>query len=420
MRISTGVIVLLAVGLAGLPAAAQNAAFQQFLLNVCTAGQAGDLENRCQTPADAGANRGQVAGDSQDSLNPTQSLGNVANALAETRARLKALEEHMGARRDEMRDAPAAPPAGRAATESFDMTGWSLLVQGRGAWTERTPSSRERGFEADSAGLQVGADYRVTDHWLVGALVGYDRRQSAFDQDAPGSLFTPPSNDGDSDGDSYSLSLFTTRNFGEHWYADGIATVTRSSYRFRRQAVFLQSNRAFQPQLAVNTAGDTDGYQYALGLGAGYQGNLGAFGYNAYARLDHEYAQIDGYTESGGNGLAMRFAETSNRQTLATAGLGLSYAISTGFGVVLPQLFGEYVNGLDVAASTSRSSYVADGSGANLTVTGDEPDGDYGRLGASVVLVLPNGWMPFLAYDQDVGRAYVDERRLAGGLRLEF
>ena len=61
-----------------------------------------------------------------------------------------------------------------------------------------------------------------------------------------------------------------------------------------------------------------------------------------------------------------------------------------------------------------------DATSTRFSVTGDEPDGDFGRLGFSLLAVLPNGWLPFVAYEQDVGRAYFDEIRLTAGLRAEF
>ena len=422
MRVRHGIRSMLAGGAAlcfALPAAAQNAAYQQFLQDVCGTAQSGELENRCQTGADGGDNRGQIAVESQESLNPSQPLGTAANAAAETRARLEALKEHLAKRRQETDgDVPAPDPAG--AIEAFGLSGFSLLAQVRGRLTDRGASSLERGFEADAVGLQVGGDYRITDDWLVGALVGYDRRDSEFDGDGAGVLFAPPPTSGGSDADSYSLSVFTTRNFAGGFYAEALATVTASDYRLSRDAAFLQPNRGFQPQVDVRTTADTQGRQYAVSVGAGWQQGFGAFSTTLYGRIDHDRVEIDGYAESGGSGLAMRFDDLETRQTYANLGARLSYAWSTGFGVLLPQVHGEYVHGLDVEAATSTSAFVQDATSTRFSVTGDEPDGDFGRLGFSLLAVLPNGWLPFVAYEQDVGRAYFDEIRLTAGLRAEF
>jgi hypothetical protein len=53
-------------------------------------------------------------------------------------------------------------------------------------------------------------------------------------------------------------------------------------------------------------------------------------------------------------------------------------------------------------------------------VSGDDPDRDYLNASAGLVLVLAEGWMPFVDYEVLVGHSFLDRHRVALGVRKEF
>ncbi|MEJ2214839.1 MAG: autotransporter domain-containing protein, partial [Gammaproteobacteria bacterium] len=193
--------------------------FQQFVFQACD-GATGDLETRCDDSNNASDDsdnvkrRGNLSGDSEDSLIPTQSLTNTTNALAQTRARIKALMEKARERANAQQTGILDEATGtRAITEAFQQTGYRLLLQAEYGDLDRDESELERGYETESYLFKIGADYRIADDFLVGALVGIDRYDQTFDADLPGVNFVPQANEGDSDVSNISLNVFATKNF---------------------------------------------------------------------------------------------------------------------------------------------------------------------------------------------------------------
>ena len=60
-------------------------------------------------------------------------------------------------------------------------------------------------------------------------------------------------------------------------------------------------------------------------------------------------------------------------------------------------------------------------SGNNVYVLdGDGPDTDYFNVGAGLVFLLTNGWMPFVDYQVMLGVDDIEQWRITAGLRKEL
>lgn len=394
--------------------ASPGATFQTFLFDACNTAT-GELLTRCQDSFD-GQQNGNLSGDSEDSLAPTQALSNGANALAATKARIKALAERMANRRD---GEAAATSSGREVVEQFQMEGYSLLFQVQHGNTDREVTDLERGYETDSFSVRVGADYRLKDNWLLGAMVGIDRQRTDFDADAPGRNFSPASKEGASDVDNLSLSVFSTYNVGENFYVEGLVSLIFSDYTFERNVIFQESSRT-TPQTSVNTVADTDGTQVDVSLAAGYDFAIDATDLGVYGRLEYQDGRIDDYTETGGAGFAMHFEEQDTDAFSATIGVRMSRAYSTQTGVLVPQVSFEYYKAFDQTTPKTTANLVLDASNNQLTYVGDEPDDSYFRLALGLSGVAQNGIMGFIRYEQDIARDHIDDRRISAGVRIEY
>lgn len=390
--------------------------FQSFLFNACSTAS-GDLLNRCVESND-GVQDGNVSGDSEDSLAPTQSLSNATNALAETRSRIKALSKRMADKRNEQ-NGSSSSGGGSSIKEVFRQNGFSVLVQTQYSIAERDATDLERGYETDSRSISGGVDYRIQDNWLVGGMIAIDRASTDFDADQAGNNFTPAQNEGSSDADSVSLNLFSTYQINENVYIEGLASWVRSDYEFNRNVIFQESSRT-TPQTSVQTSADTDGDQFVVSLGAGYDKAFGATQVGIYGRLDYQNGSIDAYQETGGAGFAMSVDSQDTEEFSSTIGARISHVIPTESGVLVPQLSLELFNIHDQDTPITTSSFVLDSANNKLTYLGDSVDDSYLRFGIGLTKVIPNGIMAFVRYERDFERDNFDAHRIAAGIRVEL
>lgn len=395
---------------------AANDDFQDFLFRACLNAQPGSaFDVRCNQESEGG----DLSGDSEDSLNPTQSLSNVTNALAETRARIKLLQEKLKEQREKNKSSIQQSDEGDSAMETFQMEGFSVLLNAESGDLERELTERERGYETDSVKFQLGGDYRLKDDWIVGAVLSIEQYDTDFDADEEGRNFFPGSTEGDSEADTVSLSFFTTKNYGQSFYIDALLSYSWSDYDFGRIGLFQESSRTL-PTVDVITTASSSGEQFLLGIGAGWDHSSGPHNYQFYGRLNYSESEIDSYTENGGAGFAMRVDAQDSDETILTVGLRYAYHIGTSFGVVIPQLFAEYENLLDTDQQTTTSRFLEDTSNTPFTVTGDELDDTYGRYGASIQFVLPEGWTAFASVATVSGWDLYDQTQFNVGVRVEF
>ncbi|SFC75329.1 autotransporter outer membrane beta-barrel domain-containing protein [Pseudoalteromonas denitrificans] len=399
-----------------IPVQAASPEFQDFLFVACNTAQTGsDLDKRCNVDSQ----NGDLSGDSEDSLNPTQSLSNMANALAQTRSRIKALQEKMKQQRDKNKTSMKQAQHSQSTMDRFQLAGISLLFGGGNSDLEHELTELERGYNTDSIKFQAGVDYRLADDWIVGSMLSFENDDTKFDADLAGRNFDPGNTEGESSADTISLNLFTTKNINESFYFDALISYSWSDYNFSRVALFQESTRTI-PTLDVVTDADSSGKQLALGLGIGWDYSISGHNYQAYSRINYQKSKIDAYSETGGSGFAMQVAGKKENETLLTLGLKYSYAINTSSAVIVPQIFAEYENLLESKKQSTQSRFISDTSGAEFTVLGDEIDKQYGRAGIGLVAVLPNGWTIFASIDEEFNKNLIEQMQFNAGLRLEF
>lgn len=398
-------------------AGAQNAPFQAFLFDAC-AGAAGNMAVLCAQPA----LNGDVSGDSESSLNPSQTVSASQAALAAARQRTRELLEGLEESRDALNGRAVAAQPSDDVAEEFGR--WSLLFNAKAAWFDRSVSdetSRERSFDGYSYSVSAGADYRLDDRTILGFLLGFDRTRSDFDGADPGVNFTPPNSEGDSDVDSYSLTVFGSRNLDDNVYVDGSFGFAYNRYDFVRDAVFQETARVI-PQTNVLATGDTHGYTTTASLGTGYDAAIDAFTVGVYGRASVLYQTIRSYTEDDANasGLNMNVDIDNRKSVTALVGFRGSRAISTDFGVLAPQFRVELERELLARNPKATTSFVNDAGATQFAIDGDRPDLTRVNVGLGMVLVAPHGWSGFVDFQALVG--YRDFERYEGtlGFRKEF
>ncbi|MCS6946754.1 MAG: autotransporter outer membrane beta-barrel domain-containing protein [Steroidobacteraceae bacterium] len=409
-RASVRVAAAAVLGVSG-AAEAANPTYQAFFFAVCQGAPTGALAARC---AETPLGLGDLSGDSESSLNPSQSLARNQSALAGGSARSTAVREQGERLRDKDRDGAVR----------VDRGPWSFLASVSFSEIDRQPEDvvvGERRFTGDNQSFELGVDYRLSDRLVLGGLLGVERSELRFAAEAVGRNFTPASRAGDHDVDSQYLTLLGQFTLGDAGFIEWSAGFEKNDGRYRRFSVFQESTRT-RPQTNVAAEGDTDGSVWWVSVNAGLDFARGRWSVGPYGGLTRLRAEFDGYDERdrNGSGLAMRFSSTARTALPAHVGVRASYTSSGARGVWIPQLRVEYRADLDEDSETVRASFLLDPRANQLALDAPSWDRNGVVAGASVSAILPNGWMWFLDYSALLGYENIDRQRATLGLRYEF
>jgi uncharacterized protein with beta-barrel porin domain len=285
-----------------------------------------------------------------------------------------------------------------------------IFVNGNFYFGNQSQTNRETGFDYNTQSVTGGADYRFTPDLVLGTAFSY--ASTGADLDNSG---------GNLDSKAYALSLYGTYYRSKNLYIDGIATYGWNNYDSRRNIVYSLPTVDVQQ----TAKGSTDGNQYLLSLGAGYDLSRQALTFGPYGRLSYINAHIGGFQEkidnsNPGSGWALKVQSQVFTSLTTALGGQVSYAISKPWGVLVPQGRAEWQHEFQDNSRLITASFVQDSGGVLFGVPTDNPDRDYFNLGAGLSAVFPQGRSAFIYYQTVVARNNLTQHAITAGIRLEF
>ncbi len=412
-RITIGWTLALLSGFAAAPSWATNAEFQDFFFSAC-ANPTGALATRC---AETDSGLGNVSGDSESSLNPSQTLSSSDAAVFTAQQRSKEIRERLRAERESTGN-------GEDGSAEVDLGPFSLLINAR---TSSSESDRvvdvdaERGYELDQQSAELGLDYRINDNLVWGAWLQWGSADLEFDRENPGTNFNPLADAGEIETDSIGLTTYVSARLGEQGFLDASLGYTQIEIDSSRNSVFQESNRVIAQTNSVTEA-DTDGTELLLTVTTGYQAEAGGWNISPFVGLTYIDTDFDDYIESdlSGAGLALDVSLGDQSVLLGQLGVSASKAISMDGWVLVPQARIEYINELDRDRSAAQVRYVNDASGNVFRLRGDDIDDDRVDIAVGLFGVLQNGWIPFIEYQVTTAADDLDRYQISAGLRIEL
>jgi outer membrane lipase/esterase len=295
----------------------------------------------------------------------------------------------------------SGPGGGASADPPSIFKGLGIFLNGQGSFGEQDVTSREPGFTFHTEGLTLGTDYRVTDNVVLGAAIGYLRTKADLD-DGGGRVKT----------DGYSVSLFGSYYVTDKMYVDAIATYGWNGYGVTRNTTFADTS--------ATARSDPDGNQFALSVSGGYNLNFGPLTAGPTAKITYIRVHIDGFEERGADIFNLRVNSQKVESLTTDLGGQISYAISTPWGVLLPQARAEWVHEFRGGSRLITGGLVADTLRTNFSAPTNSPDRNYVNLGAGMTATLPRGVSGFANYETVLGRDHVVNHAFTAGLRFQF
>jgi outer membrane lipase/esterase len=285
---------------------------------------------------------------------------------------------------------------------------------------DRDVTVNEPGFDFDGTGFTLGADYRLSNDFVVGAAIGYDRIDADIDLDR-----------GNVNLDGYGISLFGSYTMS-NLYFDLIGTYGKKDYETIRRVNYTissQVNPGTMTTVDQTFEADTNADDWAVSFGTGYNYFRGGLTVTPQVRLNYYNSQIDNYTErlvnantNPGFGTGLIVDDQDITSFTSNVGGQIAYAVKTGFGVVSPQLRAEWAHEFKNDDRTLTARYIngTKTTGNNIIIPAGKQDDDYFNLGASVSAVFAHGIMAYLDYATILGLEDISSHVFTAGVRIEF
>jgi len=264
------------------------------------------------------------------------------------------------------------------------------------------------GFNSDKYGGVIGVDHSFS-NLVLGAALEYSHTDADFK--AGGGNFNL---------DTYGGSLYGSVSPHPNAFIDASIGYVHKDITINRAVAF---SIGAAPVAGLGTAqGTPSADEYRANISGGYDfviENITVgprFGW-AYSRN-----KVDSFSETGSTGLELAFGQQTYESLTSSVGAKGSIAISTSFGVIVPQVSADYIHEFKDNQQTFNARFVQDlnAAPANLVFQTDQPDRDYFGLGIGVVMGLPHGLSSFVNYRALVGDSLKTTQTVTAGVRLEF
>jgi outer membrane lipase/esterase len=292
------------------------------------------------------------------------------------------------------------PQGGGASADGEQFSRLGGFVNGSFVTGDRDETDREEAFDFDSGGLTAGVDYRFSNNLVAGLAIGY----ASTDVDLEDS-------GGNSEIDTYSIFSYTTY-YIDDFYVDAVASFAWNDYGNTRRILY--------PNVTRTATSETDGRQYAIGLGMGYDSMFSNWRISPLTRLQYVNVDLDEFEETNSFGLDLAIGDQRIESLLSTLGATASYAVSTQVGVFSPQLRMEWQHEFLNDSRNVKAIYTNDPNQIPWSIPTDDPDRDYFTLGVGAASTFKRGISAFIDYQTIVGLDVTTAHLVNAGVRMEF
>jgi uncharacterized protein YhjY with autotransporter beta-barrel domain len=289
--------------------------------------------------------------------------------------------------------------------------GLGLFASGLVESLNRDVTTFQDGYKSNILGITAGGDYRFSKRLVAGLALSYSN----------------------TDGDFRSGGNFSTNSYGGLMFASYLPTdrtfmqVTggyiRNNYLVSRAAsVGVGVQNAGGRTASGFPSSNSNGDVFNLGLMAGYDQPIGRFTIGPRVGVNYSNTMISNFTENGNTGLELKYADQSINSVQSVLGVQGSAAFSTGLGVLVPQFNADYIHEFANSQRFINVQFAQDGrdNPTKFRFQNDVPVRNYFNLGTGLLMVLPNGWQPFVNFRAMVGNEQFNNYAGMFGLRIEL
>ncbi|WP_285111579.1 autotransporter domain-containing protein [Leclercia adecarboxylata] len=318
-------------------------------------------------------------------LSTSQNLNTSSAATVATSTAQAVVGAHIDAVRN-----PQTSGASGVATGDDYANNWIVWGQPFGGYARQDSTDNVSGYTAKFGGLIIGADRALGDDWRLGAALNYSNTSVHGKDNLSGNNSTA---------DNYGVIAYAGYT-GNPWYLNLSAGLNRQNYSSVRRADFTGFSGAAH--------GKFNGQSINLQSELGYPIALPAdVVLTPLAGLTYGYQHVDGYSETGGNGMALDVSSTHAQSVVSDIGARIGKTFATGLGNLTPFAQVSWIHQYDNRQVSSHATYAADAIGETSFITkGASPVEDMAGVAVGTTLYDANDLSLDARYDLQAGDRY--------------
>ncbi len=317
-------------------------------------------------------------------LSGSQNINASSATNVATNTALSVVGNHM----DSARNPQTAGISGVSTGDAY--SDWILWGQPFGGYARQDSSDDVSGYSAKFGGLILGADRALGDNWRAGAALNYSNTSVHGKDNLSGNTSTA---------DNYGVIGYAGYT-GNPWFVNLSAAVNRQNYDSVRRADFTGFDGAAN--------GKFNGQSVTLQSEFGYPLTLPAdVIVTPLAALAYSYQHVDGYKETGGNGMALDVDASHTQSVTSDIGARVAKTFDTGLGSLTPFAQVSWIHQYDNRRTSSNATFAADTLGeTQFTSKGATPVKDMAGLSLGSTLYNANDISLDARYDLQAGERY--------------
>jgi len=290
-----------------------------------------------------------------------------------------------------------------------------LFINGTLNRGNKDQTDNEAGFDFDAIDITLGADYRYTRQLFLGLAYGYSNSETALH-----------SSRGQLDATTYHLILYSSFFPSSSFHIDSSISLGGQTFNQKRHIRYTLQNRTPATEVNQSAAAEYLGDQISASLAAGYEFTLRGMSIEPFMQWLYVKTNIDEYTENmsqpdqPGSGWGITVNQQSHQSLSLSIGGQLAYAMSSAYGVWLPQLRLQWLKEFKDDIHVVEGHFIGDPNKETFRLPTDKPDTSYFNLGAGVSAVFTNGRSAYLFYQTILGFEHLTQHAINVGLRWEL
>lgn len=273
-----------------------------------------------------------------------------------------------------------------------DNSGTSFYIRGAYSQGHQNSDSVASGYDSDRYTIAAGFDKEINRDFLLGAVFGYTNSDASFNDAG-----------GNSKGDTYSLSGYTSYQFKPNWYFEGILGLGTTDFKTNRETGF-----------GVATS-NTNADQWHVSLGVVTELGNQNLSIQPHARLRYTDIRVGGYSESG-SPAALQVQGQHVSSTVSELGGTLTKYFDTGWSAFLRA---SWEHEFDNSGRTVSAAFTADPTTVFDTVSSSQSR-DYGIIGIGATKDIGHDRSISVRFDSLVGHQQYRENTLEFKFRQAF
>ena len=285
---------------------------------------------------------------------------------------------------------------------------WGGFVNLGYAWGDVDQTPLQNAYNYGSFSVLAGADYRISDKFVLGGAFSYSDTHSDYEQSL-----------GNVKARTTGVAAYATY-YVDTWYVDGFIAYGSVDYDSTRN-ILIPSNNPTAKAINTSATASPNGEQWSASIGVGRSFEMAPITVTPTARLGYIHVKNKAFTENEpNNGLGLSVDSRTIESLQSALGGKLSTVVNSSVGVFVPYVTANWLHEFKNDNPSIVSKYVADPLNTIFAIPTATPTRDYAILAIGSSATLPNNLSGFAQFSGAVGLKNESNYGIVLGVRKQF